>query len=82
MTHVRGTMENEAAEAITILVTPVWKDSARLAVFGKELADELADLYNIKVELIKADLCDPRATAAIFDNSSICESATPISASV
>jgi hypothetical protein len=29
-------------EAITILVTPVWKDSARLAVFGRELADELA----------------------------------------
>ena len=30
------------AEAITILATPVWKDSARLSVFGRELAAELA----------------------------------------
>lgn len=29
-------------EAITILVTPVWKDSARLATFGHRLAAELA----------------------------------------
>jgi hypothetical protein len=29
-------------EAITILVTPVWRDSSRLAVFGHELAHELA----------------------------------------
>ena len=33
-------IEND--EAITILVTPVWKDSARLSVFGRELADALA----------------------------------------
>ena len=32
----------EEDEAITILVTPVWKDSARLSVFGRELAVELA----------------------------------------
>lgn len=34
-------MVNRQGEAITILVTPVWKDSARLAVFGCELAAEL-----------------------------------------
>lgn len=35
-------MGNEQAEATTILVTPVWKDSSRLARFGRELAEELA----------------------------------------
>jgi hypothetical protein len=35
-------MEDGGNEAIMILVTPVWKDSARLALFGRELADELA----------------------------------------
>lgn len=40
---------------------------ARRQLPMQNLADELADLYNIKVELIKADLCDPHATAAIFD---------------
>lgn len=36
-------MGNDAAEAITILVTPVWKDAARLEGFGRELAAELAN---------------------------------------
>jgi glycosyltransferase involved in cell wall biosynthesis len=35
-------MEDGQKEATTILVTPVWKDSARLAVFGQDLARELA----------------------------------------
>lgn len=35
-------MRDGQGEAITILVTPVWKDSARLAGFGDELAAELA----------------------------------------
>lgn len=35
-------MEDGRHEATPILVTPVWKDSARLAVFGAELAGELA----------------------------------------
>lgn len=34
-------MGNELEEATTILVTPVWKDSARLARFGRELAEVL-----------------------------------------
>ncbi len=35
-------MRDRQGEAITILVTPVWKDSTRLAAFGRELAAELA----------------------------------------
>lgn len=35
-------MRDGHTEAITILVTPVWKDSARLATFGQKLATELA----------------------------------------
>ena len=40
---------------------------ARRQLPMQKLADELVDLYNIQVELIKADLSDPRATAAIFE---------------
>lgn len=47
-------MEEGRNQATTILVTPVWKDSARLAVFGRELADELAR-RDSKVEWIIAD---------------------------
>lgn len=35
-------MNHDAHDAITILVTPVWNDSRRLAAFGVELAKELA----------------------------------------
>ena len=47
-------MGNEEDEAITILVTPVWKDSARLSVFGRELAEELAKRGS-KIRWIIAD---------------------------
>jgi len=47
-------MGNEQAEAITILVTPVWKDSSRLARFGEELAAELA-ARNSQVQWVIAD---------------------------
>jgi len=35
-------MADRGSEAITMLVTPVWKDSRRLERFGAELAEELA----------------------------------------
>lgn len=54
MEHVQGTMGNEEGEAITILVTPVWKDAARLAVFGEELAAALAE-GGSEIEWIIAD---------------------------
>ena len=47
-------MGDPRAEAITILVTPVWKDSARLAVFGCELAAELVKRHS-EIHWIIAD---------------------------
>ena len=35
-------MATQRDDATLILVTPVWKDSRRLAAYGRELADELA----------------------------------------
>jgi hypothetical protein len=47
-------MEDGKNQAITILVTPVWKDSVRLRGFGRELANELARRKS-EVEWIIAD---------------------------
>lgn len=47
-------MGDRQGEAIKILVTPVWKDAARLSVFGKELAAELAK-RNSTIRWIIAD---------------------------
>ena len=54
MQHVSGSMEDGKKEATTILVTPVWKDSVRLRVFGRELASELANRES-EVQWIIAD---------------------------
>ncbi|MEP4077844.1 glycosyltransferase [Haloferula sp.] len=54
MGHVSGSMEDGKNQATTILITPVWKDSARLKAFGQELAVELA-FRNSEVEWIIAD---------------------------
>lgn len=47
-------MGNPRVEANTILVTPVWKDAGRLAVFGCELAAELAKRHS-EIRWIIAD---------------------------
>lgn len=47
-------MRDGDSEAITILVTPVWKDSQRLSLFGRELAAELA-LRDSNIRWIIAD---------------------------
>jgi len=54
MKHVGETMRKEQGEAITILVTPVWKDAARLEVFGAALAAALAE-RDSKIVWIIAD---------------------------
>lgn len=63
-------MGTEEAEAITILVTPVWKDSTRLAVFGRELAEELAK-RDSKVCWIIAD--DGSGEAEVARLHTLCE---------
>lgn len=42
MTDAEARMKPPGDEEITILVTPVWNDAARLEGFGRQLADELA----------------------------------------
>lgn len=58
-------MEGSSGEAITILVTPVWKDSARLAGFGQQLAAELARRQSVIRWVIADDGSGPEEVARL-----------------